>query len=62
MTGQVLLRPGGKGVEGAVVLLDGKTSSVTKADGSYHLENLQAGAYTLQVQARELLLTVVWIL
>lgn len=53
MTGQVLLRPDGKGVEGAVVLLDGKTGGVTKADGSYHLENLQAGAYTLQVQARE---------
>jgi hypothetical protein len=53
VTGQVLLRPDGKGVEGAVVLLDVKTGGVTKADGSYHLENLQAGAYTLQVQARE---------
>lgn len=52
MTGLVLLRPGGKGVEGAVVLLNGKMGSVTKADGSYHLENLQAGSYTLQVQAR----------
>jgi hypothetical protein len=50
----VLLRAGGKGIEGAIVLLDGKTSSVTTEDGSYHLENLQAGSYVLQVQAREL--------
>lgn len=54
VTGQVLLRPGGKGVEGAVVLLNGKTSTVTQADGSYHLENLQAGSYTLQVKARHM--------
>jgi hypothetical protein len=33
-------------------LLDGKTSSKTRADGSYHLENLQAGSYLLQVEAR----------
>lgn len=54
MSGRVLLRAGGKGIEGAIVLLDGKTSSVTTEDGSYHLENLQAGSYVLQVQAREL--------
>jgi hypothetical protein len=52
VSGRVLLRAGGKGIEGAVVLLNGRTSSVTGADGSYHLENLQAGSYMLQVQTR----------
>jgi hypothetical protein len=52
VSGRVLLRKGGKGLEGAVVLLNGRKSSVTKADGSYHLENLQAGSYLLQVQGR----------
>jgi hypothetical protein len=53
VSGQVLLRAGGKGIDRAIVLLDGKASSVTREDGSYHLENLQAGSYILQVQARE---------
>ncbi|KAJ9575263.1 hypothetical protein L9F63_025785, partial [Diploptera punctata] len=51
VSGRVLLRAGGEGIAGAVILLDGKSSSVTKADGSYHLENMQAGSYVLQVQA-----------
>ncbi|PNF29184.1 Nodal modulator 1 [Cryptotermes secundus] len=54
VSGRVLLRTGGKGIVGAVVLLNGKTSSVTRADGSYHLENLQAGSYVLQVQAHDM--------
>ncbi|XP_069686991.1 BOS complex subunit NOMO1 [Periplaneta americana] len=54
VSGRVLLRSGGKGIEGALVLLDGKVSSTTKADGSYHLENMQAGSYLLQVQARDM--------
>jgi len=53
VSGRVLLRADGKGIERAIVLLDGKPSSITKEDGSYHLENLQAGSYVLQVQARE---------
>jgi hypothetical protein len=52
VSGRVLLREGGKGIEGAVILLDGQKSSVTRADGSYHLDNLQAGSYLLQVQGR----------
>ncbi|XP_021915728.1 nodal modulator 1 isoform X3 [Zootermopsis nevadensis] len=54
VSGRVVLQAGGKGIEGAIVLLVGKTSSVTKEDGSYHLENLQAGSYILQVQARDM--------
>ena len=52
LTGQ-LLDANGKAIEGAVVVLskDGKVigRTVTKADGSYNLSGLKAGAYNLSI-------------
>ena len=39
----------GQGVAGARIRLNGKDQTVAGADGSYHLENMKAGTYTLQV-------------
>ncbi|GLH02259.1 Nodal modulator 1 [Gryllus bimaculatus] len=52
--GRVLRRAGGRGVSGATVLLDGKVQTKTREDGSYHLENMQAGSYTLMIQANDM--------
>ncbi|XP_049779932.1 nodal modulator 3 [Schistocerca cancellata] len=54
VSGKLLLGPDGKGIEGATILLDGSIRSVTKSDGSYHLENMQAGTYKLQVVASDM--------
>ncbi|XP_067008353.2 BOS complex subunit NOMO1 [Anabrus simplex] len=54
VSGRVLSRRGGKGIAGAVILLDGNINSYTKEDGSYHLENMQAGSYSLQVKAADM--------
>ncbi|GAB6022208.1 nodal modulator [Chamberlinius hualienensis] len=49
--GRVLSSAGGKGVPNANVLLNGKSMTKTKDDGSFHLENMRAGSYQIEIQA-----------
>ncbi|KAL5020566.1 hypothetical protein ScPMuIL_003458 [Solemya velum] len=51
VSGKVLDSPKGSGVPNAKVLLNGKEQTTTGADGSYHLENMKTGSYSLQIQA-----------
>lgn len=53
MTGFILLFQG-VGVAGAHVYLDGKEQAVTKTDGTYHLDSMRVGTYTLVVKDRYL--------
>lgn len=41
----------GSGVAGATVFIDGKKQATTNLDGTYHLENMKTGTYTVKVQA-----------
>ena len=47
-----LWRQGG-GVAKAKVMLNGKEHTVTAADGSYNLDSMKAGTYSIQVQANQ---------
>ncbi|XP_053676824.1 nodal modulator 1 [Anopheles nili] len=54
VSGRVLRSPNGPSVAKARVKLNGREIAVTGQDGSYTLENIQPGTYTIQVQAEDL--------
>ncbi|XP_035910443.1 nodal modulator 1 [Anopheles stephensi] len=54
VSGRVLRSPNGASVANARVKLNGREIAVTGADGTYTLENIQPGTYTIQVQADDL--------
>ncbi|XP_072165899.1 BOS complex subunit NOMO3-like [Diadema setosum] len=49
VVGHVLDAAGGKGVEGVKVKIQGKAEVTTKEDGTFQLEKIKSGTYTLQV-------------
>lgn len=49
--GRVLASANGKGIDGARVLLNGRQEAETRPDGQFHLENMKAGTYSVQVIA-----------
>lgn len=55
MSGRVLQAADGPGVRNAKVKLNGKEVATTGSDGKYTLDNIQAGTYTIQVTADDLL-------
>ncbi|XP_078097035.1 BOS complex subunit NOMO1 isoform X2 [Mustelus asterias] len=50
VTGRVLDGPNGRGVHHATVVLSNQIKVTTKADGSFRLENMTAGTYTINTQ------------
>ncbi|XP_038675302.1 nodal modulator 1 [Scyliorhinus canicula] len=50
VTGRVLDGPNGRGVRYATVVLSNQIKVTTKADGSFRLENMTAGTYTINTQ------------
>ncbi|XP_069503150.1 BOS complex subunit NOMO1-like [Ambystoma mexicanum] len=50
VTGRVLNGPEGDGVADATVTLNSQIKVTTKADGSFRLENMTAGTYTIKAQ------------
>ncbi|XP_064415226.1 BOS complex subunit NOMO3 isoform X2 [Latimeria chalumnae] len=50
VTGRVLNKPEGDGVPDASVTLNNQIKVTTKADGSFRLENMTAGTYTILAQ------------
>ncbi|XP_011818298.1 PREDICTED: nodal modulator 1-like [Colobus angolensis palliatus] len=54
VTGRVLNGPEGDGVPEAVVTLNNQIKVKTKADGSFRLENITTGTYTIHAQKEHL--------
>ncbi|XP_058066373.1 BOS complex subunit NOMO1 [Anopheles bellator] len=54
VSGRVLRSPNGASVANARVKLNGREIAVTGKDGSYTLDNIQTGTYTIQVVADDL--------
>uniref|UniRef100_A0A8C4M0R3 Prealbumin-like fold domain-containing protein n=1 Tax=Equus asinus TaxID=9793 RepID=A0A8C4M0R3_EQUAS len=54
VTGRVLNGPEGEGVPEAVVTLNNQIKVRTKADGSFRLENITTGTYTIHAQKEHL--------
>uniref|UniRef100_A0A8C0LHL5 Nodal modulator 1-like n=1 Tax=Canis lupus dingo TaxID=286419 RepID=A0A8C0LHL5_CANLU len=54
VTGRVLNGPEGEGVPEAVVTLNNQIKVKTKADGSFRLENITTGTYTIHAQKEHL--------
>uniref|UniRef100_A0A8D0GN98 Prealbumin-like fold domain-containing protein n=1 Tax=Sphenodon punctatus TaxID=8508 RepID=A0A8D0GN98_SPHPU len=54
VTGRVLNGPDGDGVADATVTLNNQIKVKTKADGSFRLENITTGTYTIQAQKEHL--------
>ncbi|XP_048407987.1 BOS complex subunit NOMO1 [Stegostoma tigrinum] len=50
VTGRVLDGPNGQGVRYATVILSNQIKVTTKADGSFRLENMTAGTYSINTQ------------
>ncbi|XP_032896163.1 nodal modulator 1-like [Amblyraja radiata] len=50
VTGRVLNGPNGQGVHRATVTLNNQIKVTTKTDGSFRLENMTAGTYTINTQ------------
>ncbi|XP_066546008.1 BOS complex subunit NOMO1 [Amia ocellicauda] len=50
VTGRVLNSPEGEGVPDATVTLNSQIKVLTKGDGSFRLENMTAGTYTIRTQ------------
>ncbi|KAJ8246016.1 hypothetical protein GJAV_G00262750 [Gymnothorax javanicus] len=50
VTGRVLNSPDGEGVPDATVTLNNNIKVLTKEDGSFRLENMTAGTYTIRTQ------------
>ncbi|KPP67825.1 hypothetical protein Z043_113543 [Scleropages formosus] len=48
VTGRVLNSPDGEGIPGATVTLNNQIRVLTKEDGSFRLENMTAGTYTIR--------------
>ncbi|XP_058121805.1 BOS complex subunit NOMO1 [Anopheles ziemanni] len=53
VSGRVLSAPGGPSVANAQVKLNGREIALTGSDGTYTLDNIQAGTYTIQVTAED---------
>lgn len=51
VSGKVFTGIKGKPLSGAKILLDNKEEALTDQDGVYHLDNMKAGSYRLDVQA-----------
>ncbi|CAI5792165.1 nodal modulator 1-like [Podarcis lilfordi] len=54
VTGRVLNSPEGEGVSDATVTLNNQIKVTTKSDGSFRLENITTGTYTIQAQKEHL--------
>uniref|UniRef100_A0A8U7PAH0 Uncharacterized protein n=1 Tax=Corvus moneduloides TaxID=1196302 RepID=A0A8U7PAH0_CORMO len=54
VTGRVLNRPEGEGVADATVTLNNQIKVKTKADGSFRLENITTGTYTIHARKEHL--------
>ncbi|XP_077172101.1 nodal modulator 1 [Paroedura picta] len=54
VTGRVLNSPEGEGVGDAIVTLNNLIKVATKPDGSFRLENITTGTYTIQAQKEHL--------
>ncbi|XP_029647558.1 nodal modulator 1 [Octopus sinensis] len=54
VSGRILDSVKGAGIGGAKVSVSGKQMAVTNEDGSYHLENMKAGKYTIQVMSEDI--------
>ncbi|XP_044289374.1 nodal modulator 1-like isoform X2 [Varanus komodoensis] len=54
VTGRVLSSPEGEGVADATVLLNNQIKVTTKSDGSFRLENITTGTYTIHAQKEHL--------
>ncbi|UYV83027.1 hypothetical protein LAZ67_22001818 [Cordylochernes scorpioides] len=50
VSGRVLRKSQGPGVGGAQIYLDGREQATTDEQGLYHLENMRAGSYKLEVK------------
>ncbi|XP_064641106.1 BOS complex subunit NOMO3-like [Lineus longissimus] len=54
VSGRVLNAKEGSGVANAVVFVDEKEVTKTKADGTYHLVNMKTGTYSLKITAENI--------
>ncbi|XP_062999602.1 BOS complex subunit NOMO1-like [Elgaria multicarinata webbii] len=54
VTGRVLNSPEGEGVADATVMLNSQIKVTTKSDGSFRLENITTGTYTIHAQKEHL--------
>uniref|UniRef100_A0A8D0DFQ2 Nodal modulator 1 n=1 Tax=Salvator merianae TaxID=96440 RepID=A0A8D0DFQ2_SALMN len=54
VTGRVLNSPEGEGVADATVMLNNQIKVTTKSDGSFRLENITTGTYTIHAQKEHL--------
>lgn len=50
VSGKIAVTPGGKGITGAKIYLDGKEQAISQENGIYHLENMKTGMYKLEVK------------
>uniref|UniRef100_A0A2I9LPE9 Nodal modulator n=1 Tax=Centruroides hentzi TaxID=88313 RepID=A0A2I9LPE9_9SCOR len=50
VSGKIVVTPGGKGISGAKIYLDGKEQATSQENGIYHLENMKTGMYKLEVK------------
>ncbi|XP_017778651.1 PREDICTED: nodal modulator 1 [Nicrophorus vespilloides] len=53
VTGRVLNAPNGAPLEGAEIMINGKSIGTTSSSGTYNLEKIKAGTYTIQVVASD---------
>ena len=49
--GRVLAVANGRGVDKAIITVNGKEMAKTSSDGTYSLRNIQQGSYTVNVIA-----------
>ncbi|XP_030833422.1 nodal modulator 3 [Strongylocentrotus purpuratus] len=54
ISGRVLSATGGKGVEGAKVKVQGKPEVTTRSDGTFRMEKIKSGTYTLKASKEHL--------
>ncbi|MBN3280176.1 NOMO1 protein, partial [Polyodon spathula] len=54
VTGRVLNSPGGEGVPDATVTLNDQIKVLTKGDGSFRLENMTTGTYTIRTNKKSM--------
>ncbi|XP_058013739.1 BOS complex subunit NOMO1-like [Ahaetulla prasina] len=54
VTGRILNSPEGEGVPDAIVILNSQIKVTTRSDGSFRLENITTGTYTIQAHKEHL--------
>ncbi|GAB1611346.1 nodal modulator 1, partial [Argonauta hians] len=54
VSGRILDSVQGSGIGGARISVSGKQMAVTSVDGTYHLENMKAGKYKIQVASQDI--------